>query len=196
MILYRADTRTPAEIIKAGGFKAWAYPNKTESSMRLLAIQTVKDMYKADGKKSELMSHIWGTPDKRFISTALTADCMGQANKKNYRFDKILFKRVEEYSKIYRMELPGVQVYKFNSACLGFEPRKIPSILTPKPYMDSAKLDSVKWVIALGQPVGKEVTFVTMIPLRFIKAYKEHGGNWTVFPKSVPSRVGRPQLKK
>jgi hypothetical protein len=193
MMLYRADTRTPAELIKAGGFKAWAYPNQTESAMRIIAIKTVKEMYSASGSKSELMSHIWGTPDKRFISTALTSDCMGQANKKNYRFDKVLFKRVEEYSKIYRIEIPNLKVYTFDSAHLGFPLRTIRDILKPKPYMDSTKLDTIKWAIALGQPVGKEVTFVTMIPLRFIKGYKEHGGSWTTFPRSIPSRAGRPR---
>jgi hypothetical protein len=57
--------------------------------------------------------------------------------------------------------------------------------------MDANRLDLVKWAIALGQPVGKEVTFVTMIPLRFIKEYKEHGGNWESFPQYIPSKVGR-----
>lgn len=191
MELYRADTRTPEELIKAGGFKAWAYPNKTEHDMRRTAIETVEEMYKASGNKSELMSHIWGTPDKRFISTALTADCMGQANKKNYRFDKVLFKRVEEYSKVYKMDIPNLQAYQFDNGHLGFTPRTIPPVLTPKLYMDANRLDLVKWAIALGQPVGKEVTFVTMIPLRFIKAYKEHGGNWEPFPQYIPSKVGR-----
>ena len=191
MELFRADTRTPTQLIQAGGFKAWAYPNKTESAMRLIAIKTLEEMYGKVGKKTELMSHIWGTPDKRFISTALTADCMGQANKKNYRFDKKTFKRVEEYSKVYKMVFTNMKVYDFTSTYLNFEPRKIPKILRPKLYMDSNRLDKVKAVVALGQPVGKEVTFVSMIPLRFIKFYKEHGGSWQPFPKYIPSKVGR-----
>jgi hypothetical protein len=151
MELYRADTRTPEELINAGGFKAWTYPNKTEHDMRRTAIETVEEMYKASGNKSELMSHIWGTPDKRFISTALTADCMGQANKKNYRFDQVLFKRVEEYSKVYRIDIPNLQAYQFDNGHLGFTPRNIPPVLTPKLYMDANRLDLVKWV---GHRVG------------------------------------------
>ena len=96
MFLYRTDTRSPSDLIEAGGFKGWDYKDENELTMRSIAINNIQALY--SGKGGELMSHVWGTPNPKLISTATTADCMGQASKTTFKSN------VAQYSTVYKLE--------------------------------------------------------------------------------------------
>jgi len=150
MIVYRADKRDSQTLKKSNGFHAWL-PMNVDA-----ARDAIREFFK-ESSTIEIMSHLWGA-DKRFVSTALDEDCMGQGAGKN----------------VYKLNIPNLIDRGITKASLGFNSRKIVPVLTPKLLLNHVSLGQAT-IIALRQPRGNEVTFFTAIPWSTFVSYRPSG---------------------
>ncbi len=157
MIIYRADTRGPAEI-KASGFKA-------RTPMSLAAAKSHLLSYCTSSKKPlDLSRRIISSPQPEYVSTDPTQGCGGYSGK----------------GYVYRIEISALAERPWSNQVLGQNLNLKPNMLWPKLFLDANTLDAAK-IIALKHfgTATREVTFLTNIPGSSIKACRK--SNETIF---------------
>ncbi len=157
MIVFRADTRGPAEI-GTSGFKA-------RNPMSLAAARAHLLSYCTSGKKPlDLSRRIISSPQPEYVSTDPTQGCGGYSGK----------------GYVYRIEILNLAERPWTNQVLGQNLNLKPNMLWPKLFMDANTLSGAN-IIALKHfgTATREVTFLTNIPGSSIKAYRK--SNETTF---------------
>ncbi|MHA6306294.1 hypothetical protein ACX3SV_04245 [Hafnia paralvei] len=159
MIVWRADNRSPEEIKRAKGF----HPRSRRSPREV--IQSFRMNYSED-PKLHAMEHVRASNDN-YVSTGVDDTCGGYIHARY----------------IYEIDIPDLNPAIFSNLTLGFNgplKRFRQTSFDPKLMLTGTTIDNSE-MVAILQP-KLELTFVTPIPLKYIKKFREtNSRTWTYF---------------